>query len=407
MEQVKLNSAVILIFLITSFLIVFCYGTSDSNSRDHDHLEEEYEIKKWEENFRKIKKVTGTVIKTAMPYLMSGVSSENLHLSAECRRALLLWVSDLRSLKPWALRMVDASAKMMNGILTGTLSAFGSFDQCVEISVPNRGFQGQYCSIEAWPPLPPKPRFYALNQRLKAFEKFENDTGVMGEFTKYVQLFYMFPFRVGVCVPSACSTSDVFNVSTFVSQSIFPVNISIPRCETKEVAVVQDYQIPMLCVIGVLIMLVLCGTLVDTLIIRKKNVAPSESGLVLQFLLAFSAISNFKKLMDVNAASDALTALHGIRFYSMCWIILGHTYFHLNFNTLRYLQITIEMASQFAFNFITNSSLVVDNFFFLSGLLMIYVALDMEKKTGRIPNAVHFIIHRLWRFLPVQMFFVG
>ncbi|GFU16719.1 nose resistant to fluoxetine protein 6 [Nephila pilipes] len=69
---------------------------------------------------------------------------------------------------------------MINGILTGTLSSYGSYDQCVATIIPKNNIRAQYCTIEAWPPLPPKPRFYALNKRLDAFKRFENDTGMMG-----------------------------------------------------------------------------------------------------------------------------------------------------------------------------------------------------------------------------------
>ncbi|GIX68647.1 uncharacterized protein CEXT_137441 [Caerostris extrusa] len=82
-------------------------------------------------------------------------------------------------------------------------------------------------------------------------------------------------------------------------------------------------------------------------------------------MLSFSVISNWKVLMDLESGSDSLSILHGIRFFSMCWIIFGHTYYHLDFKVLKYLQITIELTSQFAFNSITNASLLVDNFFFI------------------------------------------
>lgn len=36
---------------------------------------------------------------------------------------------------------------------------------------------------------------------------------VMGEFTKHLQLFYMFPLRWGVCIPSPCSESDLSNIT--------------------------------------------------------------------------------------------------------------------------------------------------------------------------------------------------
>ena len=76
------------------------------------------------------------------------------------------------------ISVADASAKLIDGVFSGSFATFGSFDQCLEIANPKNTSQGKYCTLQFWPYLPPKPRFYALNKRLKAFERFENDTSV-------------------------------------------------------------------------------------------------------------------------------------------------------------------------------------------------------------------------------------
>ncbi|KAG8200757.1 hypothetical protein JTE90_022358 [Oedothorax gibbosus] len=369
-------------------------------------------VKRFESGLKRVRKITGQAIKIAMPYFVDSASSGKLGLSPECQHSLFKWIADLRGLKPYALKMADASAKVVDGILTGTLSGFGSFDQCVEIIISKeKNVRGQYCTIEAWPKLPPKPRFYAINRRLDAFKRFENDTGPLGEFTKYLQLFYMFPFRLGVCIPSTCSREDLFNITQIVSKKFFPANITVPRCEVKqEKIIIENYQIPFLCVLGILTLMVICGTTADILLntseTDEKN-AEKDRGYSTKCILSFSIISNWKILMNTDAGADDLVVLHGVRFFSMCWIIFGHTYSLLNFNVLKHLQIIIELTSQFFFNSITNATLLVDNFFFMSGLLFIYVGTDIVRKTGNIPNPLYFAIHRIWRFLPIQMFFVG
>ncbi|GFY53419.1 nose resistant to fluoxetine protein 6 [Trichonephila inaurata madagascariensis] len=341
-------------------LIVLCSGVFAETDPDYDEQVETV-IEKWRENFRKFRKMSATAIKIAMPYFVDSVTSEEFVISPECKHSLFQWIADLRAMKPYALRMADASAKMINGILTGTLSSFGSYDQCVETTIPKKSIPAQYCTIEAWPPLPPKPRFYALNKRLDAFKRFENEQ------------------EVGVCVPSTCSRDDLYNISNMVTKRFFPANVTVPRCETKQKLVIENYQIPMFCVIAILTILVFCGTVTDILLNHTGQTSKSEPvnrAYSTKCILSFSIISNWKVLMDLESGSDTLCILHGVRFFSMCWIIFGHTYYHLNFNVLKYLQITIELTSQFAFNSITNASLLVDNFFFI-------------------------------RFLPIQMFFVG
>lgn len=48
-------------------------------------------------------------------------------------------------------------------------------------------------------------------------------------------------------------------------------------------------------------------------------------------LLSFSIYTNAKKILNTNQSAGTLTAVNGIRFVSMTWVILGHTYaFGLN-----------------------------------------------------------------------------
>ncbi len=44
------------------------------------------------------------------------------------------------------------------------------------------------------------------------------------------------------------------------------------------------------------------------------------------FLLLFSFYSNGEKLLEVSQPKKAITCIHGIRFLSMTWVMIGHTY---------------------------------------------------------------------------------
>lgn len=43
-------------------------------------------------------------------------------------------------------------------------------------------------------------------------------------------------------------------------------------------------------------------------------------------LTAFSALSNGKKLLTINNSPSQLKCLDGLRFLSMMWVVLGHSY---------------------------------------------------------------------------------
>lgn len=45
-----------------------------------------------------------------------------------------------------------------------------------------------------------------------------------------------------------------------------------------------------------------------------------------QFLLCFSIYKNASKLFKTDLPKGSLSSVHGIRFISMTWVILGHTY---------------------------------------------------------------------------------
>ena len=52
-------------------------------------------------------------------------------------------------------------------------------------------------------------------------------------------------------------------------------------------------------------------------------------GGIQKYLLAFSVRANGSRILSVDsppADGSTLPALHGIRFLSMSWVILGHTY---------------------------------------------------------------------------------
>jgi hypothetical protein len=45
-----------------------------------------------------------------------------------------------------------------------------------------------------------------------------------------------------------------------------------------------------------------------------------------EILVAFSLYTNGRKMLDSKPSADTLTCLHGIRFLSICWVVLGHRY---------------------------------------------------------------------------------
>ncbi|XP_075227242.1 nose resistant to fluoxetine protein 6-like [Lycorma delicatula] len=96
--------------------------------------------------------------------------------------------------------------------------------------------------------------------------------------------------------------------------------------------------------------------------------------------LCFSMLSNSRKILHCGAApKDSLTCVHGLRFLSLAWVIMVHTYLQVfaiaENKTLRTLT-----ERNFMFQTVSNATFSVDTFFFISGLLVTYLYFKSQKK---------------------------
>lgn len=57
----------------------------------------------------------------------------------------------------------------MAGLLEGTVTDFGAYDECVNIPGNDVIGQSQYCTVEMRPLLPPRPRFHNLVHTMDVF----------------------------------------------------------------------------------------------------------------------------------------------------------------------------------------------------------------------------------------------
>ena len=146
------------------------------------------------------------------------------------------------------------------------------------------------------------------------------------------------------------------------------------------------------------------GTRDIGIVIPEKNKAGGKKDSLTLLLHAFSAKRNLPKIFNINDSSEGeLSCLHGIRFLSMTWVILGHTFFF----SLPYVDNPV-----WALNVIQNSWTMeaveqglfsVDSFFFLSGLLVSYIFLKRRSSMDQLTSPltwIKVILHRYVRLLP-------
>ena len=141
----------------------------------------------------------------------------------------------------------------------------------------------------------------------------------------------------------------------------------------------------------------------------------------MNFVKCWSVFENGKRLLSVATPPTGtdLGAIHGIRFLSMAWIILGHT-FYFGFALMCKLPATVVPYCSyvnlfsanpndvldvnkhgFFFQAILQAVFAVDTFFLLSGCLLAYTFFPLIRKQPEALNSckfwASFYLHRIWR----------
>ncbi|KAI1298484.1 hypothetical protein HDE_04186 [Halotydeus destructor] len=118
----------------------------------------------------------------------------------------------------WAFRFLDASGKTPAAFLEGTVSSFGDYDECLDISSHNTdgAISGKYCMVDIFPRRPKK----------------DLTPGRISLATP--QHFNASAYYIGLCFPSACTVPDV---RVLVKKVLEPFPLLVQgdlHCDTHE-----------------------------------------------------------------------------------------------------------------------------------------------------------------------------
>jgi len=147
----------------------------------------------------------------------------------------------------------------------------------------------------------------------------------------------------------------------------------------------------------------------DTNDINKKSHFMDSK--LFKVIFCFSVIENTKKLFHIKKdqqEESILSAVHGMRILSMIWIIIGHTYCFGGFYKLLYTFKRVSVAgtenpARWVYQPLINTFLLVDTFFFLGGVVLIFVALPMLQKHKGKFNYFIYAVHRWVRLTPAMI----
>ncbi|KAH8272280.1 hypothetical protein KR044_006721, partial [Drosophila immigrans] len=278
----------------------------------------------------------------------------------------------LRTGQLWALRMIDSWGRLPAGLLHGNLRDMGNFDECLRINhaiaTTGQTLTGKYC------------------------------------FANLMSVSSLMSVRTAVCFPSGCTGDHMDTLLRQLLQRLLNVELNANTklvndsgCQTAEKEPLDGLAIFTIVLIGVLLGLLLLCTLYDYFLCKDQARMPAV-------VKIFSARVNSRQLfhvVDSKTNPNVIDCLHGIRCMSLIWVVFGHEYVMTGMGpNINLVDIYSWLKSPFSM-FIVHGLFSVDTFFFLSGLLVVMIAMrSVEKSKGKI-NVPLMYLHRYLRLTPM------
>ncbi|CAL1270723.1 unnamed protein product [Larinioides sclopetarius] len=372
----------------------------------------DYIYASWNNTDKKLTESTEQIMKKLMPMVIR--SSSSVELSGPCMAAMFKMLMGMRQGKLWPFLMFDAWGKPGGGMFVGNLGHLGDYDECLDLEMPelkdpddpSKHQRGKYCLSQFQPLLPPKPRLYTLYHVIPELRNISEKQTSFGATARNAHWFYLLRFRMGACVPSACTKEDVHNIMAQIpSQFNIKGTTDIVTCETKQSFTVTNGQIAVLAVIGLFALLLFIGTALDVITILRQGDDPEPPTITkntfYKVLVSFSVYTNYMKLINVSQKEENkhLSAVNGVRYITVTWVIVGHSYLYADYNQMTQGMRLAKLPPNFWFQVVANAMLTVDTFFLMSGMLVTYGVLKAQEKRKGL-NIFMYIFHRFWRLTP-------
>ncbi|XP_052816345.1 nose resistant to fluoxetine protein 6-like [Mya arenaria] len=344
-------------------------------------------------------------------------------LSHECSQDLMLLVEDLGSGEPWTQQVLDAFGKPDSGIIKGRTWFPGGFDECLDLHADAynnatdnmQTLHGKYCRLEIVQMLLFNDTIrYDVNPLCSEKKPLASDAIAVIIILSVLVAFILFGTLYDIiAVQMKCYEQPKENkqnehekrngavngvgIKAYINGAYQPATAGSEHEKNNSV-----------------IEMIEGGQKSPVMeIVKDKERKPStvglnpknESSTLEKICLAFSAYSNGVKILSTVQGAGSLGALNGIRFLSMAWVILGHTYFFASGFDANLGVFFYDELQKPSFSAVINASVSVDSFFTLSGVLVAYLTLrELKKVNGaRGLNWFMFYFHRFWRLTPPYM----
>ncbi|VEN36436.1 unnamed protein product [Callosobruchus maculatus] len=114
---------------------------------------------------------------------------------------------------------------------------------------------------------------------------------------------------------------------------------------------------------------------------------------------SLSLISNSKRLFSTTGHVGDMDCLHGLRYISICWVVIGHRYIHnMIYPSYNSIQLIYWVQEYFS-TMVMGGTVSVDTFFIISSILLSYNFFQHVEKRNKI-NIFHMYLYRYVRITP-------
>ncbi|KAG5346539.1 NRF6 protein, partial [Acromyrmex charruanus] len=316
-------------------------------------------------------------------YAVASTASGLLN-STLCEKELLNFRDAVDQQILWSLRVLDSSCEFQSGFLYGNNYWLGSRIQCFDtmntasLRISERHLLNNTLYRDPQKEIPP----FKVNYFVAHFK--HNNT-----LQYHVNIPNEDVMTLGLCLPASCSTNEI----SFILERIFRDRILLFSnfYSTDFKLLMNNYEwltsgaIPFICVILLFsIFMVTIGTIYEIFVNRKcsnkkhgetsiqeikiETVSSLKKSRIGKILLCFSVFTNTKIIFNTKLHADALPVIHGLKFLSTCWLIIGHAIAY----TVEYIDNKVWSWKFMTDVILINGPIAVDTFFFLSGFLVVY-----------------------------------
>lgn len=366
-----------------------------------------------------IKQAVNTV-RTMLPMVcyMNEKSAEDVECSG-CISAIRQLLGAVVEAEEWAILMLDAFVKPPPGIFGGGFTFVSDYDACFK--VPPVNATKTETSFKLLNVTVLEPRYCSIKLSVSQLPEDNSShhegphTGMMALLDKekenlrdVSELLDEFPGFLGLCLPSPCTKKSVqtvfkslgYGLSQFLKK---PPNVKlgldvvdcVTKAETKRREATPTV-LAALIIAGILAVLVVFGTLIDTILLLVEDRGPASKEIAklhayevrsprptCEVLRSFSAYRNMRMLMRGRHPKGTLKPLAGISSLSFIWILLGNTLQLRAYNLTMNLKELKHVLDLHVVQFAVNSSLAVDALMTVLAMAITYAVVgQLRRKFG-------------------------